>query len=160
VTTLAASVRAARRDSVVIDAILRSIGVARSAAATIFAPHRAGPLPDDEGIGDSLAGSRTVRAARNASDAFERAWLDSAAHTAVQPVQRSLRVLTGEQRIRAAGLWLAVAATTVGVLSLVDPRPSSFIRWIMWAVSLFVGVTAALAAPPLHAAWLGWRRTR
>jgi hypothetical protein len=159
-TTLAASVRAAQRESVVINAILRLIDAARSAAANLSAPRTAAPVADDGSLDDSIDGSRTVRAARSVLEAFDRIWLDSAAHAAIQPVQRSLRALTAEQRIRVAGLWLAVAALTVGLLSLADPRPSGVIRWLLWAASLFVGVAAAVAAPPLHAAWLGWRRTR
>jgi hypothetical protein len=160
-TTPASQLRAAGRESVLVEGCVRLIGAARHAAANMSArPAISRATGDDESISESVGNSRAVRTVLAIADSLERAWQDSTARAAIQPLARGLHALTGEQRIRVAGTWIAVAAITDGLLALVDPRPASLVRWSLWAAALLVGAAAALAAAPLYAAWFEWRRAR
>ena len=160
-TTLARTLRAAGRDSVAVDGISRLIAALRAAVAAAAREPRAARLTGDEpALAEHIEGSRTVRVGHLLADALERAWSGSRARAAIEPFAHAVRALTGVQRVRVAGLWISVAAAADGVLSIVDPRPTSALRWVLWTACIVSGAVAALAAAPLQAAWTEWRRTR
>src|SRR5207247_7426038 len=113
-----------------------------------------------DAIHQRLAGSRLARTAAALSEAVEHTWSGSRARGLIEPLADMLRMLTGIQRIRLAGIWLAAAAAADAALTPFDPRPASVSRWTLWALCLVLGSAAAVWAKPVHAAWIDWRRTR
>jgi hypothetical protein len=160
VTTLARTLRAAGRDSVAVDGVSRLIGIVRAGlAAGAREPEGARFAGGEQRLVEQIANSRAVRTVQALADGFDRAWSGSRARMAIEPAAHALRMLTGPQRIRVAGLWIVVAAATDGVLSFLDPRPASAFRWASWVACIVSGALVALAATPLHAAWTERRRT-
>jgi len=107
-----------------------------------------------------LAESRIGRAAVSSLHAGARAWSGAGTRHVVDRLAHSVAALTVAQRIRAAGVWLAVAAIVDAAATSIDPRPISGYRWMLWAVVLALGLFAAAEGEAVAIAWDDWRAGR
>ncbi len=96
----------------------------------------------------SVLGSRVLIWARRAVGAR----LSSRAVDAAGGWRRQIAELTAWQRIRAAGIAGLAATAIDGLLTLIDPRPASVYRWLLWLAAIVVSATLALAADALDTA--------
>ena len=108
-----------------------------------------------------LAGATHVgRVFSYGTHAAGRAWRASSARRAFDRIAGGVAAMSAVDRIRAAGAWATAAALTDGLLSPLDPRPVTLSRWVLWAGVLVLGVTAAVCAEAVAAAWRDVRARR
>jgi hypothetical protein len=81
------------------------------------------------------------------------AWRASATHDVTRNVRDRMAALGTTRSIELAGVLLAAASVTDGVLGLFDPRPASSIRSWLWGALLVAAVVMWTAAPRLAVAW-------
>jgi hypothetical protein len=160
-TAFVGQLRAAADESVLVSAVRR----ARAAATLRRAAPPNGATESFElaALEASLAESRLGRIAASAATHVRHAWSTATSRASVEAAVAAAGALTPAQQIRVAGLWVAVAASTVGAFTPLDPRPASAARWGIWIGVLVLGAAAAAWPEAVHAAWIDrrrlWRRT-